>query len=185
MLNGLDPIIIFQFSKKVPEVTELLAKIPLVSDIPTLVDQPPIPIYLSENLTGLFIDAESKSIDASTQIETKSDGSEVSVNQKGIASIVSIDMLANKNSLGLALIAAMADQVLERMSSKEYFITYLHGSTTVFRGLLHSYSMNQTADDDLLRIRIELSRGDSKNLPNETPQKLPTLNRSTGTTPIN
>lgn len=184
MLNGIDPIIIFQFSTKISSVSEALARIPLVSDIPTLVDQPPIPIYLSETLTGLYIDAESKSIDATTQMETKSDGGEISVNQKGIASVVSVDLVAAKNSIGLSLFSALADLVLEKMSSKEYFITYLHGPITVFRGLLHSYSMNQVAGDDLLRIKIELSRGDAKNLPSQTLQKLPTVSRTTGTIPL-
>lgn len=183
MLNGLDPIIIFQFNTKVPSVSAQLAKIPLVSDIPTIVEQPPIPIYLSEKITGLFIDAESKSIDASTQIETKTDGADVSVNQKGIASVLSIDIVANKTSLGVSLLVAMADLILEKMSSKEYYITYLHGATTLFRGVLHSFSVNQSADNDLLNIKIELSRGDTKNLPSVTNPRLPTVTKVTGAIP--
>lgn len=184
MLNGLDPIIIFQFSVAIPEVSEQLAKIPLVSQVPTLVDQPPIPIYLSENLTGLFIDAENKSIDANTQVETKTDGGDLSVNQKGVASIVSIDLEANKNSLGLTLLTAMADLIFEKLTSKEYYITYLHGPTTVFRGKLHSFSVNQIANDDLLRVKVELSRGDAQNLPSVTNQKIPTVTKTTGTVPL-
>lgn len=183
MLNGIDPIIIFQFKTKVPEISEQLAEIPLVSAIPTVVEQPPIPIYLSENVTGIFIDAESKSIDAQTQIETKSDGKDLEVNQKGIASVVSIDMVANKNSLGTALLLAMSELILEKMSSKEYFITYLHGATTVFRGLLHSFSVNQVADDSLLRIKLELSRGDAKNLPSVTTPQLPKVTKVVGGVP--
>ena len=183
MLNGLDPIIIFQFSVATPQISEQLAKIPLVSDIPTLIEQPPIPIYLSEQITGLFIDAESKSIDASTQMETKTDGQDLTVNQKGIASVLSIDIVGNKNSLGLSLLSAMAELILEKMSSKEYYITYLHGATTLFRGLLHSFSVNQVADDDLLRIKIELSRGDAKNLPSVTNPRLPSVTKVTGVIP--
>lgn len=183
MLNGIEPIIIFQFSKAFPSVSEELAKIPLVSEIPTLVESPPIPIYLSENLTGLFIDTEAKNIDAETNTGTKTDGSTPDVNQKGISSVVSIDINANKNSLGLQLLTAMADLVFEKLTSKEYHITYLHGPTTVFRGVLQSFSVNQNANDDLLRIKIELNKGGIK-----TPTKvndIPTNTKNPGTVDTN
>lgn len=188
MLNGIDPIIIFQFSVATPQISAQLAKIPLVRDIPTLIDQPPIPLYLSENLTGVFVDAQSKTIDARTDMETPTGKDEngenkIQVTQKGIASVVSVDLKANKNSIGLTLLGALSDLILEKMSSKEYYITYLNGSATIFRGVLHSLSFSEDSDSDLVRIRMELSRGDTKNLPSTTNNTNPNVNRVIGPRP--
>lgn len=181
MLNGLDPIIIFQFAKLAPSLSATIAKIPIISDIPTAVDMPPIPIYLSESLTGLYIDAESKNVDINTNTETKSDGSEPDVSQKGIGSTVSIDLIAKKDSLGLSLLSAMIDIIFDKVSSKEYAITYIHGPITIFRGVLQSYQVNQSAQNELLSIRIELSKGE------KTPQKVASTLETpkiTGTVPL-
>lgn len=159
MLNGIDPIIIFQFSKATPEVSQALAKIPLVSEIPTFVDFPPIPIYLSEQLTGLFIDSETKSIDAQTDTETKTDGSAPNIQQKGINATLKIEIIASKDSLGLSLLAAMSEILYEKLTSKEYAVTYMHGAITIFRGLVHSFSISQIANEDKYSISLELSRG--------------------------
>lgn len=160
MLNGIDPIIIFQFGKKVPDtVGESLAKIPLASRIANIIEYPPIPIYLSEKLTGLFIDTESKNVDIDTNTETLPDGTTPEVTQKGINSTVTVNLTANKDSIGLSLLSAMIDLLFEKCSSKEYSITYLHGATTIFRGVLQSYQVNQSAQNDLLNIQLEISKG--------------------------
>lgn len=181
MLNGIDPIIIFQFGKILPSVSEVLAQIPVVSSIPTIVDQPPIPIYLSQSLTGLHIMTEEKSVDIETSTETMTDGSTPSIEQKGISSLIKVSLVANKESLGVALLSAMIDQVYEKASSKEYSITYLHGAVTIFRGVLHSYSVNQNANEDKLDITFEISKGA------KTPQKaadVPVVGKTTGAVPL-
>jgi len=181
MLGGIDPIIIFQFSKLASVAGETISKIPIVSKIPTVVDQPPIPIYLSEELTGIYIDSEDKNVDISTDTETLTDGSSPDVNQKGIGTTVSINLLAKKDSIGMALLSAMIDLVYEKVTSKEYAITYLHGATTIFRGVLHSFSVNQSADNDLLTVKIELSKG-SKNP--AKPAEVPVVPKVTGAVPL-
>jgi hypothetical protein len=182
MLNGIDPIIIFQFKKAFPSVSDALAKIPLVSQIPTVVEAPPIPIYLSEDLTGLFIDSESKSIDSDTTTETKTDGSAPDINQKGINSVVKIEIVANKNSLGLTLLTALSDLLYEKLTSKEYSVTYLNGAVTVFNGLIHSFSIQQSANNELYNISIEISRGQYKS-PTKV-ELVPTVSPSTGALPL-
>lgn len=188
MLGGQEPILIFQFSKKVdtkfigPQAESFLAKIPLLSDIPTFVEAPPIPLYLSEQLTGLMIVAESKNVDAETSTESKTDGSKPDVNQKAINSIVSVELEARRDSLGLTLAATLFDLIYEKLTSQEYAITYLNGPVTVFRGLLHSFSVNQTSDSNKLSIKFEIARGATK-----TPTKTvgtPTTPFTTGTTPL-
>lgn len=159
MLNGLDPVLIFQFSKLAPVAGATVAKIPVISSIPTVIDQPPIPIYLSEQATGIMIDVEDKNVDIETDTETKTDGSDPDVNQKGIANVVSVQLTAKKDSIGMTLLSSLIDYVYDKSTSKEYAITYLHGAITVFRGVLHSFSINQTADNDLLSVKIEISKG--------------------------
>ncbi len=184
MLNGIDPIIIFQFSKKVPEtVSNPRVGAPFVSDKEIFIPLPPIPIYLSEELTGLFIDTESKSIDSETTVETKTDGSSPDVTQKGINSVTKIELVASKDSIGLTLLAAMSDLLFDKLTSKEYAVTYLHGAVTIFNGLIHSFSINQSANDDKYMISIEISRGAVK-----SPTKVeivPTVLKSSGTVPLN
>lgn len=182
MLNGIDPILIFQFGKALPAASEALAKIPIISQVPTIVEAPPIPIYLSQTLTGLHVDSESKNIDASTATTTKTDGSAPDVDQKGVGSIVAVNIVASKTSIGITLLSAMMDQVFERMTSKEYAITYLHGAVTVFRGLLHSFSIDQNSNDTRYLIRMELSRGGAKS-PTKV-QVIPSVPGVSGTLPI-
>lgn len=175
MLGGIDPIIIIQLAKNIdptfvgPEQPGILSRIPVVSQIPTVVDQPPIPIYLSENLTGIFVDSEDKNVDIQTSVETLSNGEEPDVNQKGIGSTVTINLIAKKDSIAMSLLSGLMDQVFEKLSSKEYAISYLHGPVTIFRALLQSYQVSQVADTDILNIRIELTKGA------KTPVKAPAL----------
>lgn len=156
MLNGIDPIIIFNFKIKADSVLSILTDIPVVASIVNMIDLPVIPLYLSENLTGIVIDQESKSIEVDTSIDTLSNGGEAEVNQRAISSTVKIDMIASRNSLGVALFSAMSDLIFPKLTSKEYSITYLHGAVTVFGGLLHSFSISQNSNDDRYNISLEL-----------------------------
>lgn len=158
MLNGIDPIIIFEFSKLTELQKQKVSKIPIVSSIVNTIGLPPIPIYLSEKLTGLYIDTEDRNIDIDTTVDTLPNGADPLVNQKAINSVVRITMVASKDSIGLTLLAALCDLVVPKVSSKEYSITYLHGATTVFRGLLHSFAINQNSNDELYHITVEISK---------------------------
>ena len=160
MLGGIDPIIIFHRYKKVADASATVTStIPVVAKPDIYIPLPPIPIYLSENLTGMFIDSESKNIDIETETQTFSDGSTPAVNQRGIASGVSIQITAKKDSLGMILLASLMDTLMDKVTSKEYAITYLHGATTIFYGLLHTFSVEQTSQNELLSIKVELSKG--------------------------
>jgi hypothetical protein len=162
MLNGIDPIIIIHRYKKAPPADAALSTdaIPIVSSsTETYVPLPPIPIYLSESITGIFIDSESKNIDIETETQTYTDGKTAEVNQRGIASGVSINMIAKKDSLGMILLSSLIDTIFDKVTSKEYAITYIHGATTIFLGLLHTFAIDQDATSDLLKIKIELSKG--------------------------
>ena len=181
MLNGLDPVIIFQIRKLNPLIGDELASIPLVSKVPSLIEMPPIPIYLSEQLTGLYIDTEDKNVDIETVTDTLTNGAPPDVNQRGIANTIEVNIFAKKSSLGLALISAMIDLCFDKVSSKEYAISYIHGPIIVFGGLIAGFSINQNAGDDLAGIRLTLTKGTKTPTPAGT---VPTVPMSTGPIPV-
>ena len=187
MLNGKYPVIIFQFAKNIdptfvgPEEQSTLAKIPVISAIPTVVEQPPIPIYIDEQAVGVMILSEEKTIDIETSVETLSDGSPANVNQKGISSSITINMTGSKNSLGLKLISAMMDLLFDKVTSKEYSVTYLNGAITVFRGVIESFKIDQESNTDKFNITLVISKG-AKNPQKETP--INSVERNTGAVPL-
>ena len=181
MLNGLYPIMIFNFSKLAPDLQAAVSGIPIVSEIVTKIGLPPIPIYLSEDLTGLVIDSEDKNIDIQTEAETLADGGDPVTNQKGIASTVTVNMKGNRNSIGLTLIASMADLIFSKVTSKEYSITYMNGAITVFNGLLNSFQITQNIENDLYNISFQLSRNSSKIAPSTG---IPVVDKVTGVLPL-
>ncbi len=181
MLNGIDPIILVTFSKLLPSELATISKIPLVSTLVDKLDLLPIPIYLSETLTGLYIVQEDKNIDVETSTETLPDGADPVINQKGINSTVKVQLQAHKDSLGLTLLSALMDIAFEKVTSREYSITYLHGPITVFAGLLNSFSIAQNSDDELLSITLELTR---TSVSTKGVFKVPKLGSVTGSIPL-
>ncbi len=181
MLNGVDPIILFQFKKLIPAVESLFSKtsIPVVAGETSSFPLPFIPLYLSEDLTGVFIDSESKAMDIDTTIETTTDGSAPLTSQRAISNTVKIEMIARANSIGISLFAALADLIFPKVTSKEYSITYLHGAITVFDGLLHSFSITQNANDDRYNITLELIKPAAA-----SKISVPIVSKVTGTVPL-
>lgn len=160
MLNGLDPILIFNISKNVGFLkTFSEKKIPVATDVLAKIDLPVIPIYLSRELTGLQIDTESKSLEIETSIETTQDSTEKPfINQRALNNTIKVEILGVKDSIGLTLLAALSDFIFPLVTAKEVTLTYLHGPITVFAGLLHSFNISQNANSTLSTISLELVR---------------------------
>lgn len=168
MLGGLDPIIIFYVSKLATAQEASILKVPVLSSVYTKIGLPPIPIYLSEKATGLYIDTEEKSIEIETDVNTLANGDEPIVTQKAINSTIKIQMRAKNNSIGLTLLSALCDLILPLVSSAEYSVSYLHNATTVFAGRIHSFNVQATSENDLLSVSLELVKT-SKLTPPEKP----------------
>lgn len=180
MLGGLDPVIIFQFGKLSASLGDTVAKIPVISQIPTVIDQPPIPVYLSEKLFNIVITGTAKSVDIETDTETLTNGQPPDTNQKGIQSGVEVSIEGKKDSVALILLSSLIDLVFDKVTSKEYAISFMYGATTVFRGVLHTYSAETVEGTDKLSIKIGLSRGNK----NPTkPNEVPVVPGFTGTLP--
>lgn len=179
MLNGLDPIIIFNFKKVLPSFGELIKTIPLATKNPSTIDLPLIPIYLSEALTGVSVDTEEKNMDADTTILATADGTTPIVTQRPITSTLKINLIANQNSIAVALFTALSDLIFPKLTAKEYSITYLHRSVTIFQGLLHTFSIQQDGNATLYRIAFELVIP-----PPEKKALIPEVPKITGAVPL-
>lgn len=181
MLGGIDPVIIFQFSALAPTVGEVISKIPLSSKVPSLILQPPVPIYLDERTFNIVIGNTSKSVDIETSTETKTDGTAPDVSQKAIQSSVEINIRGKTNSVPITLLSAMIDKVYEKVTSKEYSVSFFYGATTIFNAYLQKYSVEAVDNTDMLEIKISLSKGDKN--PVKAPG-VPSVPGSTGTIPV-
>lgn len=181
MLNGLYPVMIFNFSKLSQSTQESLAKIPIVSSIVDKIGLPPIPIYLDEKITGLAIASEEKAIEIQTTTETLTSGEKPEVNQKGINSTVTINIEASANSLGITLFSALADQIFDKVTSKEYSITYLHGAVTIFNGLINRFTISQGNNETKYYITIELVRVGFETITKDT---IPVVPKVSGAVPL-
>lgn len=183
MLGGLDPIIIFEFYKKIdltPAGPD--GKIPVAAQ-KTLqfVPLPPIPIYLNEQLTQLYVDKVDKSIDIGTDTETFINGKDPDILQKGIASGLSVTLLCKKDSITMMILSSVIDLIYEKVTSKEYAITFLYGATTIFRAVMHSFKISQSAENDKMEVTIELSRGAKQPSPTNP---VPSVPGSSGPIPV-
>lgn len=161
MLGGIAPILIFTFPPVLGiDIGKLLGGIPLIGD--TLADIGiPIPIYLDENLTGIYIESESKALDIDTDIVPvyRTNGSVSNfINQSGINNLVTINMVANRDSLILSVLLALNDMVFSKLVSGKYKLSYINGTTLIFGGLLHSFNVNANSDDTLLKITMQIQK---------------------------
>lgn len=182
MLNGVAPILIFSFK---PELTANLFKgvagLPVLGDVLPNIGIP-IPIYLDENLTGIYVDSESKAIDIDTNVQARYDGKPPSVDQRGLNNLITVNMFANRESVMLAVLLALNDMVFQRVVQASYNVSYINGITTVFNALLHGFSTQEGSDDNLVRIVLQLSKANqSKPNPANLTSVLPKI---TGATPV-
>jgi hypothetical protein len=182
MLGGIAPILIFTFPVVPKSPTfNALAGIPLVGGLISEKIGVPIPLYLDERLTGVYVESETKAIDIQTTVEAKTEAGTPDVSQRGLDSLVTINMIALKDSVTLSAILALCDMVFQKVVAQEYKVSYLNGATTVFNGLLHGFQTTVDADNDLVRITLQLSKS-NQNLGNKPVATM--LPKITGAIPI-
>lgn len=158
MLNGIDPIIIFKFALlPTSSIFNAVAGIPIVEDIVKNFGIP-IPIYLSERVFGIVLNSEEKSMDVETNVQTRSDGSKADVKQRGLNNIVTLNMTSTKDSIVLSALLALSDICFQKLTSKDYTISYLNGSTIIFDGLLESFHTTVDSNTDKIEITMKISK---------------------------
>lgn len=183
MLGGLAPIIIFNFPIRMKN-SLLFASEGVPTEEPTFLDKIgiPLPVYLDEKVTGVYVQNETKAIDIDTENYAKQDGSgEMMTIQKALNNTVTINMVAKKNSIVLGVLLALNDIVFTKVASKEYGVTYLNGPTTVFGGLLTGFTTQTSDDDDLMRIALTIWKTAQLSI---VPGNVIPVPKVTGTTPL-
>lgn len=126
---------------------------------------PFIPVYLSEKLTGLYVDTERSGLSISTDnivsVTKKEDGTKVfgnlEVQQKGETQKVEVGLIGRRNSMGLNLLLPMLKTIYDNvMAKKDYRIAYFHTNTLIFDARLADLDVNQSRENDLVAIDIGL-----------------------------
>lgn len=158
MLNGAAPLFIFSIPPG-PKTTQAISGIPILKDIVGNVGIP-IPIYLDEQFTKLYVSAEEKAIDIDNDVVPQYAGGAQTF-QRPLDSIVTINLFGKKDSTALIILLAMCDLVFSKLKYG-YGISYLNGPTTLFGGVLKTFSTHVTNEDDLIRVVVQLSRANQK-----------------------
>lgn len=154
MLNGVAPIIIFTFplSNPVPNLTGIPTLDSLLGTIGI-----PIPVYLDEKLTGMYVSSQEKHLDIDTQPELSSDGTQ-KVTQRAVNNTVTVNFIASKDSLVLAVLLAFADEAFKRATNAKYSVTYFNGTTFVLGGKIQSLQSQDGENDTLTRITMVIHK---------------------------
>lgn len=180
MLNGIAPILIFNFPIASKPLS-FLEGVPLIGGALASAGVP-IPLYLDEELTGLYVESETKAIDIETTVQARNDGGPPLIDQRGLNNLITINMLASQDSILLSVLLALNDIIFSKVVSKEYSVSYLNKTTTIFGGLLHGFSTQVGNDDDLIRITLQLSKGsENGTIPSNVTSVLPKI---TGAIPV-
>lgn len=165
MLAGLDPLLVITLKNKgILDFFGPSSLTPGLGDVVLDAIGLPIPIYLSERLTGIFVDSETRSIDVTTRIDpitTKNpltlDVETPVVSQTSRDSQLTVNLLCRKGSILLTAILALMDIIVDRLVSGEYSISYMNGSTVIFGALLHRFGTSVSFDNDLIKMELVLS----------------------------
>lgn len=161
MLNGVDPLLIITFYNY--GILDFLNPVSEIGD-PTHAIGVPIPIYLSERVTGIYVESETRGIDVTTKVDPVSTKNPVTlevdppdVSQTSTDSQVTVALLANQDSIVLTALIALMDQIVSRLVTLEYSISYINGPTVIFGALLHRFGTSVSRSDNLVRIELTLS----------------------------
>ncbi len=164
MLQGVDPLLIIVLKNRgILNFFGPESVVPGVADVLDAVGLP-IPIYLSERVTGIYVESETKSIDVITRIDpvtTKNaltqEVESAEVSQTASDSLLTVNLLCRRGSIMLTALLALMDLIVDRLVSGEYSMSYLNGATAIFGALLHRFGVSATSDSDLLKIELVLS----------------------------
>lgn len=165
MLNGVDPLLIITLKNKgIFDFFGPESATPGFGDVLFDAIGLPIPIYLSEKLTGIYVDSETRGIDVNTRVDPLTTKDPVTqeveppqISQTSADSQVSVNLLARDDCILLTAILALMDLIVDRLVTSEYSITYINKSTVIFGALLHRFATSTSKNDNLVRMELVLS----------------------------
>lgn len=140
MLNGIAPVFLIYFPK-----AKGIWKFP-------------IPIYLDEKLTGVYVDQNNEQLEVSTEsVADISDKKTVKVIQKGDKQTATVELIANKGSIGLNILLPLLKTLYDyTLKDKDYKIAYFNNNILIFNAKLARAAKVEGRTNDLIAITIEL-----------------------------
>ena len=167
ILSKAAPILIFNFpfdSDSQNPIFNALSGLPLLGDsvagVVTSIGVP-IPIYLDEQLTGLYVENENKNIDISTEQNDAANSTKPFLTQKSISNTVSINLVGKKDSIFVTALLALVDIAYPQLVKAKYRVSYLNGPTVVLGGLIQGVTAQAQNDSELVNISIVIHKADS------------------------
>ena len=123
----------------------------------------PVPIYLSEEKTGLAVESEDDAMQISTDFipilngQTDENGQSIKVLQRGETQQVTINLVGVKKSVGLSILLPLLKTIISYVfAKKEYKIAYFHDTVLIFNARLASYRMTPGSNDNKVSLSIVL-----------------------------
>lgn len=153
-LNGIAPLLVITLKNTAS--INVVKKIPVAGDFLAKNIGIPIPIYLDERLTGIYVKGESKAIDIESKTDAIDSKTAPIVSQKALSSVTNVEMVASSKGVLLMTLVAFADLILARVVSKQYNVSYFNGPTIIINGLLHGFTTQLGENDDLVRIQMSI-----------------------------
>jgi hypothetical protein len=164
MLGGLSPLLIFHIGALPPSnaLVEDISGIPLIGETLAANLAIPIPIYLDENLTKIFVKNHTVQVDMNEDVTTKANEGNPDVNQRAINSIVTVNMVTVKGSIVASMLIALNDLIFTKLSAKTYSVSYLNGPFFLLNGLVHGFSAAENEDNTKLDLVFQFSKAGKK-----------------------
>lgn len=144
MLNGLAPVIIYQYKPIDTSFSLFGFNIPSVGL--------PIPIYLDEKITGIMGEG------ANSQINIETTTINGTTYQRQVSSDVSVKLRCrNNNVIGQTLITILGE-AFKYSSTGNYSISLFYDSSFILDGVLKSFYSRPVENTDLREIGITISK---------------------------
>ena len=120
----------------------------------------PIPVYLDEQLTGVYVDTEKYGLSVSTDAVVnydpeKGNKGNLVLQQKGEGQQVVVNLLGRRDSLILNMLLPTLQSIYSKIvAKKDYRLAYFNQNTLIFNGRLASFEINQTRQNNLVSFSI-------------------------------
>ena len=167
ILTSVAPILIFTFpfdSDSVNPVFNALSGLPLLGDTVSTAAKNlgiPIPVYLDEQLTGLYVVSENKNVDIATEQNDAANSTKPFLTQKSISNTVSINLTGKTDSIFLAALLSLVDIAYPLLVKAKYRVSYLNGSTVIIGGLIQGITSQRSGDNNLVDVTLVIHKADS------------------------
>lgn len=156
-LNGLSPLIIFTFYKRISE-DFIGPSLPLIRSLPRI-PTIPVPIYLDEQLTGILVDDYSRSI----SIDIFREG--VTSFERVSGDVVNMNFAASKDNTVLTALSALFSKVATEFDKRvqeparpNYKITLFYDNIFISDASLEQFNTNLASGTNLRKISVQLAK---------------------------